>query len=222
MRFPGAVQHEVVRCRPGIVTDTGVGKVPDQRCTTSCRTASGTRVSPTYPGRYSCRMNIVEKTPAGIPSAGTDFDRSGCAGSSRACPTASLRPTTSRSISPTSRPFSKAMRAPCCSAQSGPSGRNSSPMSPAAAPGSRARSASSRARLVAEIQRRLRNKPEVFEVPRAEAPAQQVVLDRRPGRPHRAAGPSRPRRRRRALHLGLGRFRRRSAHRASPMSACAG
>ncbi len=30
--------------------------------------------------------------------------------------------------------------------------------------------------LVAEIQRRLRNKPEVFEVPRAQAPAQQVVL----------------------------------------------
>src|SRR5262245_34291763 len=30
--------------------------------------------------------------------------------------------------------------------------------------------------LLAEIQRRLRNKPEIFEVPRAQAPAQEVVL----------------------------------------------
>ena len=34
--------------------------------------------------------------------------------------------------------------------------------------------------LLAEIQRRLRNKPEIVEVARDEAPVQQVVLDRRP------------------------------------------
>jgi hypothetical protein len=28
--FPGAVQHEVVRCRPGILA---CGTIPDQRCT---------------------------------------------------------------------------------------------------------------------------------------------------------------------------------------------
>jgi hypothetical protein len=32
-RFPGAAQHEVVRCRPGTVTDSKSVKVPDQRCT---------------------------------------------------------------------------------------------------------------------------------------------------------------------------------------------
>ena len=29
-RFPGAAHHEVVRCRPGIATDTASGTVPDQ------------------------------------------------------------------------------------------------------------------------------------------------------------------------------------------------
>jgi len=33
-RFPGAAQHEVVRCRPGIVTESECAKVSDQRCTT--------------------------------------------------------------------------------------------------------------------------------------------------------------------------------------------
>jgi len=41
MRFPGAAQHEVVRCRPGTVTNSESGAIPDQRCTTSCCTASG-------------------------------------------------------------------------------------------------------------------------------------------------------------------------------------
>jgi len=31
----------VVRCRPGIVTSAASGAIPDQRCTTSCCTASG-------------------------------------------------------------------------------------------------------------------------------------------------------------------------------------
>jgi hypothetical protein len=34
-RVPGAAQHEVVRCRPGTVTDTAFGTVPDQRCIVS-------------------------------------------------------------------------------------------------------------------------------------------------------------------------------------------
>jgi putative tryptophan/tyrosine transport system substrate-binding protein len=49
-RVPGAAQHErseVMRCRPGTVTDSEYGTVPDQRCTTravhSRCTASGTR-----------------------------------------------------------------------------------------------------------------------------------------------------------------------------------
>jgi hypothetical protein len=32
-RFPGAAQHEVVRCRPGIVLDSACVTIPDQRCT---------------------------------------------------------------------------------------------------------------------------------------------------------------------------------------------
>src|ERR1700719_268275 len=41
--FPGAAQHEMLRCRPGIVTHSEPGAIPDQRCTTSCCTASGKR-----------------------------------------------------------------------------------------------------------------------------------------------------------------------------------
>jgi hypothetical protein len=32
-RFPGAAQHEVMRCRPGIVTNSERETIPDQRCT---------------------------------------------------------------------------------------------------------------------------------------------------------------------------------------------
>jgi len=39
MRFPGAAQHEVVRCRPGIVTNSEFSAIPDQRCTASLRCA---------------------------------------------------------------------------------------------------------------------------------------------------------------------------------------
>jgi uncharacterized protein (TIGR02246 family) len=38
-RVPGAAQHEVVRCRPGIVKCTVSVAVPDQRCTASLRYA---------------------------------------------------------------------------------------------------------------------------------------------------------------------------------------
>jgi hypothetical protein len=41
--FPGsAAQHDVVRCRPGIVTNSESAAIPDQRCTTACCIASGT------------------------------------------------------------------------------------------------------------------------------------------------------------------------------------
>ena len=39
------MQHErseVLRCRPGTITDSEFATVPDQRRSTSCRTASGT------------------------------------------------------------------------------------------------------------------------------------------------------------------------------------
>ena len=43
-RVAGAEQHRlVVRCRPGTVTDTECGTVPDLRCTAARCTASGTR-----------------------------------------------------------------------------------------------------------------------------------------------------------------------------------
>src|ERR1700688_1831127 len=41
--FPGAAQHEVMRCRPGIVTNSEPGAIPDQRCTAARCTASGKR-----------------------------------------------------------------------------------------------------------------------------------------------------------------------------------
>jgi hypothetical protein len=31
--IPGAAQHEMMRCRPGIVANAAVEKIPDQRCT---------------------------------------------------------------------------------------------------------------------------------------------------------------------------------------------
>ncbi len=44
VRVPGAAQHRlVVRCRPGTVANSVSGTVPDQRCTASRCTASGTR-----------------------------------------------------------------------------------------------------------------------------------------------------------------------------------
>jgi hypothetical protein len=33
--FPGAAQHEVMRCRPGIVASNVFGTIPDQRRTAS-------------------------------------------------------------------------------------------------------------------------------------------------------------------------------------------
>jgi hypothetical protein len=42
--FPGAAQHEVVRCRPGIVSNAEPVTIPDQRSSVSRCTASGIRV----------------------------------------------------------------------------------------------------------------------------------------------------------------------------------
>ena len=75
--------------------------------------------------------------------------------------------------------------------------------------------------LLPELQRRLRSKPDVLDVSRAEAPVQEVVLHRRRRRSHHASGPSPARRRWRALHLLLDRLRGRSEDRLGPMSACA-
>src|ERR1700680_88202 len=82
--FPGAAQHHkrvharlaramVVRCRPGIVTDSEPGAVPDQRCTVSRCTASGKQVLNHLPTRCAllqeranallrriCRHDIAE------------------------------------------------------------------------------------------------------------------------------------------------------------------
>ena len=89
---------------------------------------------------------------------------------------ASSKPARSRSISPTSQRRSKAIRAPCCSAPPARSGQELV----GSVTGSRARIARAfgvaPGELLREIQRRLRNKPEIFEVARAEAPAQEVVL----------------------------------------------
>ena len=41
--FPGAAQHGMMRCRPGIVGDPELMTIPDQRCSVSRRTASGKR-----------------------------------------------------------------------------------------------------------------------------------------------------------------------------------
>ena len=63
---PGAAQRRsifaaLVRCRPGTATNTASGTVPDQRCTTTCCTASGTRLRVI---RYS-RMRRFKPTLGG-------------------------------------------------------------------------------------------------------------------------------------------------------------
>ena len=48
MRVPGAMQHEVLRCRPGTVPNTNLEfcKVPGLQRVISCRASPGTRASP--------------------------------------------------------------------------------------------------------------------------------------------------------------------------------
>ncbi len=100
-----------------------------------------------------------------------------------------------------------------CSAPSGRSATSLSATSPAAAAASRTRSALRRTSCLQEVQRRLRNRPEIVEVSRAEAPAQEVVLTGSDADLTTLAGASAARRRRRALHLRVDRFRRRSQDR---------
>ena len=56
-RVPGAAQHEVVRCRPGIVTRSMSGTVPDLRCTVraSVLTLHGVRDTRPVTAKNSCR-----------------------------------------------------------------------------------------------------------------------------------------------------------------------
>jgi hypothetical protein len=61
-RVPGAAQHDVVRCRPGIVTNAELAKVPDLRCTAARCTASGTKhIVPATPQRPSLAYNHARK-----------------------------------------------------------------------------------------------------------------------------------------------------------------
>ena len=158
-------------------------------------------------------MGIVEKTQAAAPSRLADVDRFRLRRFVEGLGRRARDRQRGRSTSPTSRPSSKAIPRRCCSARSVRSVRNWSAMSPAAARGSPAPSASSRTSSLPEVQRRLRNKPEMVEVSRAEAPAQEVVLtgddaDLTTLPVHLAA-----RRRRRALYLRLDRLRDRSEDR---------
>ena len=67
--------------------------------------------------------------------------------------------------------------------------------------------------LLAEIQRRLKNRPEIVEVSRAEAPCQQVVLTEEDADLTRLPVHLQHRLRRRPLHFGVDRLRRRSEDR---------
>jgi hypothetical protein len=49
-RIPGAAQHEVMRCRPGVVPNAGASAVPDLRRNVSRCTASGTQSFPHFFG----------------------------------------------------------------------------------------------------------------------------------------------------------------------------
>jgi hypothetical protein len=64
-RSPGAAQHEVVRCRPG------VHAIPDQRCTDARCTASGTQVE------SSCGYDTISLGSGAIGGA-ADSDSADC------------------------------------------------------------------------------------------------------------------------------------------------
>jgi hypothetical protein len=63
-RFPGAAQHAVMRCRPGIVPSSEFATIPDQRCTAIALH----RVRETVPNRRNYRMQII--LPLGPRTAG--------------------------------------------------------------------------------------------------------------------------------------------------------
>ena len=122
-------------------------------------------------------MNVVEKAASSLRPNAVDFERfrlrrfiESLGGATNS------RPAASRPISPTSRRCWRATARRCCSAAAGPEKAElvGNVM------GSRSRIARGFGvtpdELLHEIQRRLRNKPEIVEVTRAEAPCQQVVL----------------------------------------------
>ena len=159
-------------------------------------------------------MNVVDKPQEGRPRRRSISTASGCAASSTSSPApANSKPTPSRSISPTSPRSSKATRRRCCFAPPGRRSRNWSAASWAAARGSPAPSARRPDTLLAEIQRRLKTKPEIVEVSRARSAVPAGGADRRRRRSHQAAGASAARRRRRALYLVVDRLRDRSQDR---------
>ena len=122
-------------------------------------------------------MNVVEKASASLRPNAVDFDRFRLRRFIESLPADELETRTEPDRS--RRPCRGDGRQPEGGAvpfRRSREGRNWSATSWAAARGSRRRSASSRMDLLEEIQRRLRNKPEIFEVSRAEAPCQAVVL----------------------------------------------
>ena len=123
------------------------------------------------------RMNIVEKAPAATPSSGTDFERFRLRRFVESLPDGEIEvhaePLDLADIAPVLEGNARAVlfRA------AGPE-RQELVANVAGGRTRLARAFGVEPRgLVAEIQRRLRNTPQVFEVPRAQAPAQQVVLE---------------------------------------------
>ncbi len=122
-------------------------------------------------------MNIVERAPAGTPSTGTDFERFRLRRFVESLPDSELEvhaePLDLADIAPALEGNARAVLFRAVGAERQELVANVA--------GGRTRLAHAFGveprGLVAEIQRRLRNTPAVFEVPRAQAPVQQVVLE---------------------------------------------
>src|SRR5580658_9926083 len=79
LRFPGAAQHEVVRCRPGIVTNSEytnaeLATAPDQQCTASRCTASGEQEQVSLPIRLRPQLETLNLTRRGFRQLGAEFE----------------------------------------------------------------------------------------------------------------------------------------------------
>ena len=122
-------------------------------------------------------MNIVEKAPVHSPSSATDFDRFRLRRFVESLPDGELEthaePLDLADIAPILEGNARAVLFRAV----GPSGRNWSPTWPAAGPGSPTPSASNRANWSPRSSAGCATSPNIFEVPRAQAPAQQVVLE---------------------------------------------
>ena len=122
-------------------------------------------------------MNIIDKPKTHQDGNGGDLERFRLRRFIEAASRRGARASAAaRPISPTWRRRWKAIRARCCSRRPG----RSAQQLVGSVTGSRSRIARAFGvapnELLREIQRRMRNKPEIVEVSRAEAPAQQVVL----------------------------------------------